>query len=185
MNKTTTYIIVALSMILLTSCFKSVSYDTTYIIKPLTQAASGGAYTPVAGLRAFAYDVDTTAWRVASYADAVANTITDKITSDKLTTPVAVSEPIEIEGLSDCFALKVSAPTIMVVIVDETNKIYAYREQALGENLPELYATFILRTWRLSTQRIYIDSGWTIVNEFYTPESTPTPEQTTNTASER
>ncbi len=170
------YILTAVAATLLVGCFKSVSYDTTYIIKPLAQAESGGVYTPFAGLTAFAYGVDTTEWRVASYEDALAGRITNKSTDQTQSTPDAISEAIEIEGLSDCIALNISAPTIMVVAVDVANKIYAYRQQSLGKNLPQLFTTFVLRTWRLPKQRVYADSDWIIVNDFYTPEPPPAPE---------
>ena len=56
---------------LLTGCFKDVSTTTNYVIKPLVQDLSGDPYLALDGVKAYAFDADTTLYTVASYADAL------------------------------------------------------------------------------------------------------------------
>ena len=45
---------------LLTGCFKDVSTTTNYVIKPLVQDLSGDPYLALDGVKAYAFDADTT-----------------------------------------------------------------------------------------------------------------------------
>ena len=56
---------------LLTGCFKDVSTKTNYVIKPLVQDLSGDPYLALEGVKAYAFNADTTFYTVASYADAL------------------------------------------------------------------------------------------------------------------
>lgn len=134
-------------------------------IDPSVQRAEGGEQTPVEDLKAYAYAVDTTAWYIASYNDAVAGKITPKEEGSPLTTPNFLAYP---EQNSSRYEMVVTSPTLMVVVVDRTNRLYAYSKQEVdlaGEpvNLP-----IVFRTWL--AEWITVDGSWRIVNEALAPE---------------
>lgn len=152
--------------LVLAGCFKSVSYKTTYVLKPLLQLKSGADENPLENAIAYAYAVDTTSWTVASYDEALAGIITSRRNpTEKIDTPIATSEPYELEGTTGWLQLAVSNPSVMVVVVDPENKLYGFRQQPLGENLPHLYSSIIFRPWKAS----YYEKPWFMRNEFYVP----------------
>lgn len=164
----TRLILFSAALLLLAGCFKSVSYKTTYVIKPLVQNASGDATLPLADVKAYAFAVDTTKWRVASYDDALAGIITSKENpSEKITTPIATAEPYVREGTEGWIQMSIGNPSQMVLVVDTQNKIYCYTQQALGQNLGELFVALVFRPWK--TGNAYKDGEWSFYNQFYVP----------------
>lgn len=170
--------------VLMAGCSKDVTLETRYVIKPLLQASSDDRRpTVVEGASAFAYNVDTTLWKVASYEDALQRIITHKETGEKLTDPVAVSEPYvggetapEQPAAADeggqtptqgWLQLHIGSPLQMVVVVEPLHKTYAYTNQKLVENLHTLYASVVFQPWKESAS--YLSGGWSFYRDDYVP----------------
>ncbi len=156
---------------LLAGCFKKVSYETDYVLKPLVQTLSGNPTEPVAGLKAYAFNVDTSLYTVASYEDALNGVVSLRSNpSEKLSTPAATGEPYEQEGTSGWVRLALSQPTQMVVAVDPEHRLYAYTQQTLSQGLPSLYVSLVFKPWKEGTS--YEEGKWRFCNEFYAPPAT-------------
>lgn len=148
-------------------------------IRPLLQSAEGGASVPygdLGNLKAYAYAVDTTAWRIASYDDAVLGRITSK--SDDSFTRSEPSFQAYADEASGLFTMQVSVPTLMVVVVDRANRLYAYSQQTVDLDGASPTFEVLFRPWR----NVWIDvnEGWRIVNEALDPDNRNT---TTNQTS--
>lgn len=151
-----------------TGCFKDVSYKTNYILKPLAQELSGDPSLPFEGLKAYAFSADTAFYTVASYEDALNGVISLKDNpADQISTPLATAEPYVQEGTVGWVQMPLSSPTQMILAVDPTHRIYAYTQQELGENLPNLYVSLVFKAWKEGFS--YKDGNWSFYNEFYTP----------------
>ncbi len=149
-------------------CFKDTSVKTNYVLKPLSQTLSTDPYEALEGVKAYAFDADTTLYTVASYEDALNGVISLKSDlSSKLSEPTAVSEPYEQEGATGWVHMSLSAPTQMVVAVDTQHRLYAYTQQELEVNLPNLYVVLPFKVWKEGNS--YKDGNWSFYNEYYTP----------------
>lgn len=152
---------------LLAGCFKEVSDTTLYVLQPRLQASSGDQEVPLQGVRAFAYGVDTTAWAVLSYEDALAGILTSKLRpEERLTAPSAEGEAYD-PAESGWLRLSLSGPVQMVVAVDPEHRLYAYTQQQLEENLPLLYVALTFKPWKKATS--YKEGRWIFRNDFYAP----------------
>jgi len=152
---------------LLAGCFKDVSYKTNYVLKPLAQAQTVDPVEPFEGLKAYAFDADTAFYTVASYEDALNGVIARKDDlSDRIASPVAAAEPCVREGTVGWVQMPLSAETQMVVAVDPVNRVYAYTQQELDVNLPNLYVSLIFKPWKGFS---YKEGNWSFYNEFYAP----------------
>ena len=119
--------LVTVVMLLLTGCFKEVTTDTTLRIKVVAEVevveeASGMVVRkdriPAEGCYAYMYYVDRRVWTVASYEDAVARTITNVESGERLQQPYVESEPFVMEGSSSQYlSLWQSSPSALVVVV--------------------------------------------------------------------
>lgn len=90
------HILVVSAALSFVSCLKEGKYDTTYILRPQVQTQSVDTAEPLAGVVAYAYDVDTLDWGVASYADAAAGIITRKDDpTQQLTEPAVRAVPYD------------------------------------------------------------------------------------------
>lgn len=152
---------------LLTGCFKDVSTTTNYVIKPLVQDLSGDPYLALDGVKAYAFDADTTLYPVASYADALEGVASLKGNPSERLSPFVTAGPYEREGTSGWVQMSMSNATQMVLAVDTEHRIYAYTQQELTENLPTLYVTLPFKPWKEGFS--YKDGSWSYYNEFYTP----------------
>ena len=152
---------------LLTGCFKDVSTTTNYVIKPLVQDLSGDPYLALDGVKAYAFDADTTLYTVASYADALEGVASLKGDPSERLSPFVTAGPYEREGTSGWVQMSMSNATQMVLAVDTEHRIYAYTQQELTENLPTLYVTLPFKPWKEGFS--YKDGSWSYYNEFYTP----------------
>ena len=149
-------------------CFKETSVKTDYVLKPLTQTLSTDPYVALEGVKAYAFDADTTLYTVASYEDALNGVISRKgQLSEQITSPVATSEPYGQEGATGWVHMSLSSPTQMVVAVDTQHRLYAYTQQELEVNLPNLYVVLPFKVWKEGNS--YKDGNWSFYNEYYTP----------------
>lgn len=157
--------------VLLAGCFEKVSYETNYILKPLSQELSGNPTEPVTGVKAYAFNVDTSLYTVASYEDALNGVVSLRSNpSEKISTPAATGEPYEQEGTEGWVRMTLSQPTQMVVAVDPTHRLYAYTQQSLSQSLPNLYISLVFKPWKEGT--FYTEGNWRFYNEFYAPSTT-------------
>lgn len=149
-------------------CFKDTSIRTNYILKPLVQNLSTDPYEPLEGVKAYSFDADTSLYTVASYEDALNGVITLKgRPSEQITSPASTSEPYAQEGATGWIRLSLSSPTQMILAVDPTHRLYAYTQQEIEVNLPNLYVALPFKTWKEGNS--YKDGNWSYYNEFYTP----------------
>jgi len=94
-----------------TGCFKSIGYETFYVLRPWAQEGTVKTPIPREDMLAYAFDADTTEWSVLSYEDAVAGIITSRRTGEKLR-PIAQGEPYEIDGNENWLAMQLNGPLV-------------------------------------------------------------------------
>lgn len=161
-----------------TGCFKSVVAYTRYTMAIYNQTEESGAYSRARDIESYAFYVDTTEWRVASYEDALNRTITNKTTGEQLSVPDVLGEFNSSKEYSMSMVLQQEIS--MIVVVNPELKLYAYRSYELPVNLESVLTKLYMCSWR----RTYTSSGWVVVNQFYVepPEETPeTPDEGTGT----
>mgnify|MGYP003305642033 FL=1 len=145
------------------SCFKAgVSY-TDFNIAVYDQSVADGEIQPSSAVETYAYYVDTTEWSVLSYEDALAHRITNKTTGEVLSTP-------DVVGTFDASlpaSIRLEQPISMMVLVNPSLKLYAYRKYELPVNLPAVDTKLYMASWRMS----HSSSGWMIRNDFYVAPS--------------
>ena len=155
-------------VLLVAGCFKDTSVKTNYVLKPLVQTLSTDPYEPLEGVKAYAFSADTLLYTVASYEDALNGVITLKeAPSEQITTPVSTSEPYGREGATGWVHMSLSAPTQMIVAVDTEHRLYAYTQQELEVNLPNIYVVLPFKVWKEGTS--YKDGNWSFYNDNYAP----------------
>lgn len=155
---------------LLTACFESVPDQTSVVLKPLVQPTSGGLNEPLAAVRAYAFEADTTEWGVASWEDALDGVLTSKLTGEKLSTPFASSEAYTPEegvvGMENRLVVNLPPREMMLLVVNEQNRLYAYNNIETAEGMASLYITLIFKPWKEMTA---YREGWSFYNPFYAP----------------
>ena len=137
-------------------------------ISPKIQTVEGGEVedpSSATQMQVYAYAADTTQWYIASYEDARNGKITYK--SDSTQTRIAPTYQAYRES-SGLYGMTVTATPLMVVVVDRTNRLYAYSKQEpdLAGASPTYPVTF--RLWRETW--ISVEEGWRIVNDAFQPE---------------
>ena len=150
-------------------CFKSTVGYTIFRTAVYIQSTEGGDFIKARDLYTYAYYADTTEWAILSYEDACNKIITNKLTGERREMPDVYGEmnPSNDYQLS----MVINRPMSMMVLVDPQNKVYAYRNYKLPENLAQVDTKLYIVAWR----KTYSTAGWRIVNEFYQPAQ-PTPE---------
>jgi hypothetical protein len=141
-----------------------VSY-TDFNIAVYDQSVADGEIQPSTAVETYAYYVDTTEWSVLSYEDALAHRITNKTTGEVLSTP-------DVVGTFDASlpypaSIRLEQPISMMVLVNPSLKLYAYRKYELPVNLPAVDTKLYMASWRMS----HYSSGWMIRNDFYVAPS--------------
>lgn len=147
-------------------CFEKVSHSTDYVLRPSVQFTSGGLEEPLAGVVAYAFDADTTLWGVASYDDALAGIVTSKENPAEQLAPLAEALPCETEGMTDRLCMRLPSRPLMVLAVDTEHRLYAYTQQKIVENLPNLYVKVLFKPWRETTA---YREQWSFYNPFFVP----------------
>lgn len=148
-------------------CFKSTVGYTIFRTAVFIQSTDKGDYVKARDLYTYAYYVDTTDWKVASYEDACNKIITNKLTGERREMPDVYGEMNPSNEYQ--LTMVINRPMTMMILVDPENKVYAYRNYELPDNLPQVDTKLYIVGWRNS----YTTAGWRIVNEFYKP---PQPE---------
>lgn len=150
---------------MLCGCYEDVVNYTTYNTALYEQSYTNGPFTAVQNAEVYAFAVDTTEWKIASYEDAINHCITNKLTGEKRNNPDAYGSfnPSQEYQSSILLEQKIS----MIITVLPESSIYAYRKYELPENLEKVDTKLYIATWRQS----HNSAGWRIVNEGYTPPS--------------
>lgn len=157
-----------------TGCFKSIGYETFYVLRPWAQEGTVKTPIPREDMLAYAFDADTTEWNVLSYEDAVAGIITSRRTGEKLR-PIAQGEPYEIDGNENWLAMQLDGPRFLILAVDRSNRLYGFTEQAIGENLPQMHVSVTF--FPNEKGKRYEKGKWIMCNDFYEePQPEPEPE---------
>ncbi len=174
MNKWFRIITLAAVAVVVTSCFKKVTMDCRYHVRPYYQAESGGVAVQGEGIIAYAFAADTTQWTVASYEDALNGVLTSKTSGEKR------SDAMErVEQSDSTVVLQLTVTPVTIVVVDPINKLFAWRMTEVVENLPDLYVSVTFRPW--SAKKLYVEGPWRMNNEAYVapevPEEPTEPEQ--------
>ena len=154
------------AMLSLTGCFKKVTTDTTLCIKTLVEEVSGGDRLPAEGCYGYIYYVNKD-WTVASYEDAVAKTITNSLTGEKLSEPDGESEPYIVDGsLNNYLSIFQGERQALVVVVYPKAEMYAYLQRfSEAENLKTTHLTLIFHEWKSGSYNEGSKEGyrWTVV----------------------
>ena len=157
-------------MPLLQGCFKDVVEYTDFRISVYDQTESNGECVRSTDLETYAFYVDTTQWTVKSYEDALARRITNKTTGKTQTEPDAIGEFYADDEYQ--VTIRLESEMSMIVVVNPTLKLFAYRNYKLPINLPAVDTKLYMASWRQS----HSVAGWRVVNKFYEPPTEePTP----------
>ena len=156
---------VVLGAVLLHSCFKDVVSYTDFNIAVYDQSVADDEILPSTAVETYAYYVDTTEWSVLTYEDALARRITNKTTGEVRSTP-------DVEGTFDVAlpypaSVRLEQPISMLVLVNPTLRLYAYRKYELPINLATVDTKLYMASWRGT----HSSSGWLVKNDFYKAES--------------
>lgn len=171
MKRSLKYIVCIMAfMPLLQGCFKDVVEYTDFRISVYDQTESNGEFVRSTDLETYAFYVDTTEWTVKSYEDALARRITNKTTGKTQTEPDAIGEFYADDEYQ--VTIRLESEMSMIVVVNPTLKLFAYRNYKLPINLPAVDTKLYMASWRQS----HSVAGWRVVNNFYEP---PTEEPTT------
>lgn len=130
------------------------------------QVAEGAASEPLSQPKIYAYAVDTTAWRIASYDDAVNSVLTSKTSGQTRTSPDFPAYPV---SQSDLYSMEVTASPIMLVVVDRTHRTYAYTKAEVDLASESISFSVLFRPWM--EQWIAEVDGWCFVCDLYAPGS--------------
>ena len=134
------------------------------------QAEEGAEPTVPSNLRVYAYAVDTTAWKINSYNDAAQRIITSK--SDPKQTRTSPDFEAYYSKESVTYGMKVSSPTLMVVVTDPVNQLYAYSQQEVEiveGGQPVNFLPVVFRPWK--QEYLYVEEGgWRVVNDKLAPK---------------
>lgn len=163
MRRALTIITIALLSTLMCGCFEDVIDYTIFNTAIYCQKSNDGSYLHATEVETYAYNVDTTEWKIASYEDAVAHRITNKLTGEIKSEPDIYGSFNPSQEYQS--SIRLDAPISMIVMVCPQSQIYAYRRYELPENLEQVLTKFYIATWR-PTHSI---GGWRVINEFYTP----------------
>ncbi len=169
MNKWFRIIVLAAVAVATTGCFKKVTMDCRYHVRPYYQAESGGIAMQGEGMIAYAFAADTTQWTVASYDDALNGVLTSKTSGEKR------SDAMErVEQSDSTVVLQLTVTPVTIVVVDPINKLFGWRMTEVAENLPDLYVSITFRPW--SVKKRYVEGPWRMNNEAYVAPEPDVPE---------
>lgn len=129
------------------------------------QETEGGEPQRLSETKIYAYAVDTTAWRIASYDDAVNGIITSKTSEQTRTTPDFPAYP---HGDTGLYGMEVTASPIMLVVVDRTHRTYAYTETEIDLAAASVSISVLFRSWL--ERWIVLDDGWCFVDDRHAPD---------------
>lgn len=163
MRRLTKILAILVAMVAMVGCFKEEKQGTRMRIALYSQNVEADPILKTShDIEAYAFYVDKgTKWEVASWDDALNRVITNKDNTNlTLATPdvVGIYDPTAEYQLT----LELWSQYTFLVIVDNTNKIYATRLYETPMNLPEVMTQLHLYAHRKSGSA----NGWDLVNPF-------------------
>lgn len=154
--------IVAMAVALLgVGCFKSVIAYTFYNIAVYEQTEQNGKTPKAEDLFSYAYYVDTTEWKIASWEDACQCRITNKLTGEVREEPDRIGDFVF--GRDYQVSMKLNEDISMLVVVNPTLQMYAYRKYELPINLEKVDTKLYFAAFK----RSHTACGWQIINPFF------------------
>ena len=73
--------------------------------------------------------------------------------------------------------MQLNGPRFFILAVDQSNRLYGFTEQAIGENLPQMHVSVTF--YPKEKGKRFLKGKWIMCNDFYTepePEPDPDPE---------
>ena len=148
-------LILGVALVGLMGCFKKVSTNCNYYIKPYEQAEKSGETEPMSGgVIAYAFRADTTQYHVTSYVNARDGILTQKGSGVEVNNYICRAE---FDAGLGSVVLQTSGREITLIVVDTSNQWYAWRMTEIEENVPNLYTDLIFSPWRTAN---YIEGAW-------------------------
>lgn len=145
-------------------------------VDPQVELSEGAAPTSIETVKVYAYAVDTTAWFLASYDDAVAGVLTSK--ADTTVTRSNPNFQGYLDSTSGLYRMEVTTEQLMLVVVDRTDRLYAYSQRTVDLTGASPTYPLLFRPWKqLWIERDETD-GWTLVNPAHAPEEGQSQPQT-------
>lgn len=151
--------------------------EPTYVdffVTPKVQKEEDGPLSVPTNIRAYAFKADTTTWRIASYEDAAAGRLTAK-KDPKLTWDTPSFDGFKQD---DSYRMSVSGSPLMVVVVDRSNKRYAYCQQEVDLEGEPLIVPLVFRLWKKTY--LYVEDSWRVVDQSLKPKEPENPDPETD-----
>lgn len=164
-------ILFSVALLLAMGSCKKVTTECMFIVRPLTQVASGGAFATSTGVIAYGFYADTAQWEVSSYANARAGLISNRINKSQTQ---KYDFFVEQDANTRLNIGPFSRPKAIVVACDTVNRFYGWRHCEIIADMPSVLVPVRFMLWQDTTN--YVDSKWFMVNEFYVPKPEPEPE---------
>ncbi len=161
MKRVILLVIVALGFV---SCFKETAFETNLIIKPVLQTESGGEYTPLEGVVAYAFDGGIDGWEIRSIDDALSGVATS-VEGAEQRGAIAMSDPLS--GSFADLTMLVEQEEIFIVVADPVSQIYGYSDYIIPINLEKMYLTVSFLGWKDGS---YTSGTWTYIAPEKEPE---------------
>ncbi|WP_300108182.1 hypothetical protein [uncultured Alistipes sp.] len=159
----------------MSGCFKEVGYNTFLLVKAWVKEGNSNAVPLEGGVLAYAFAADTAGWDVLSYEDAVRGVITSR-TDSRTQQPVAQGGSFVFDG-DNMLGMHLNGPYFLLLVVDLENRLYGFTDQAIGENLSEMFVnvTFFPKDAGKRYIKSMSSKKWIMCNDFY-EEPEPEPE---------
>lgn len=149
----------------LTGCFKELSYDTTIVIRPKQQVENGGNTIELPGVVAYAFAADTTDFEVTSFENAMAGIMLNKETGEEIS---AIAKSTSCDEYNNAIALSIDSEIISIVAIDTLNEDYGYTTYKVGVNVPKTYMSVTFAPWKEG--KFKYGNWYFVVDKPYEPE---------------
>ncbi len=134
-------------------------YNIQYLVTTYIQEEQSGESLPFREAKAYAFEADTTAWRVMSYEDATLGIITHKQSGEQIQA-TTTSTMIDADSLVQ-LQLNIDFSQAMVVVVDEQNSCYAYTNYTFDSSITEYLTLLTFRPW--DNAQTYDEDEWMVI----------------------
>lgn len=169
MNKLKLYIFGTLALLTLGSCGKnSAVMDCTFYVKPYIQLTKEDTLSVSVNVKGYYFNTDTTSYKIESYEQAIKG----ELTSRKGGSPISFSGEAVLNEDSTVSFNNLTHNTVVMVLYDEDQKMYAWRQTDMEAGLDRIYTRLYFRPWKKNEKtgvgeeakplEFYRETGWTI-----------------------
>jgi hypothetical protein len=123
----------------------------------MLQFRTSGADTVCLSVKCFTLTGDTAQWGVASWADAAAGLLTDRVTGAQRS-----AETLLLPAADSLLHFTLAVPRTVALVCDTTDSIYALRNIDVVGGLPSLSLKVRFSTTNVNPR--YRENGWLMVN---------------------